>query len=354
MEDQADKEFEPTSQKLERARSDGDAIRSEEAQAGVSLIGFGLSFMIFTSLMIGGIAGDLRALWDYPEQFLLRQQPLRALLVQVNVLTFLPMIVTSIAVLAWLVSTRGLTFSTRKIELKFSKLSLISNMKQKFGVAGLGDFFRRSLKLFAISAVLVLFLIYVADDLYPLIHLSAPQVVSLLWSRMLQFFWIVTGMTLVFGAGDLLWQRMQFLRRNRMSRKDIADEMKESDGDPHMKADRRRRAQEIANNKMLVEVPLADVVIVNPTHYAVALKWDRKAQHAPRVVAKGVDEMAARIRALAEAAQVPIHPDPVTARLLYARLEVGQIIKREHFMAVAAAIRFADAVRQKAKHRPRS
>jgi flagellar biosynthetic protein FlhB len=115
-----------------------------------------------------------------------------------------------------------------------------------------------------------------------------------------------------------------------------------------MKASRRQKGQEIAMNKMLVDVATADVVVVNPTHYAVALKWEKGSGRAPVCVAKGVDEIAARIREKAAAAGVPLHRDPPTARILHATLKVGQEISQDQYRAVAAAIRFAEKLRQKA------
>ena len=134
-----------------------------------------------------------------------------------------------------------------------------------------------------------------------------------------------------------------------MSHKELRDEYKESEGDPAMKQQRRQRAQDIAMNQMMGDVPSADVVVVNPTHYAVALKWKRGSGEVPVCVAKGVDEVAARIREKAREAGVPIHSDPPTARALHATIEIGQQISQEHYRPVAAAIRFADAMRKRAK-----
>jgi len=160
---------------------------------------------------------------------------------------------------------------------------------------------------------------------------------------------LVVITTLLFGGIDYFWQRMQHLRRNRMSRKDLTEEMKDSEGDPHVKQQRRQRGQEIATNRMLRDVVQADVVVVNPTHYAVALKWSRKGRTAPICVAKGVDEVAARIRAKAAEAGVPLQSDPPTARAIYATVEIGQQIRPEHYRAVAAAIRFAESMRKRRK-----
>ena len=134
-----------------------------------------------------------------------------------------------------------------------------------------------------------------------------------------------------------------------MTHKELMDEFKEMEGDPHVKQERRQRGHEIATSRMMADVPTADVVIVNPTHYAVALKWDRTPGSAPVCVAKGVDEVAARIRATAEEAGVPIHSDPPTARALHATVDLGQEIAEEHYRAVAAAIRFADRMRKIAR-----
>ena len=134
-----------------------------------------------------------------------------------------------------------------------------------------------------------------------------------------------------------------------MSRKELTDEAKNSDGDPAMKQQRRQKGIAIAMNQMMADVPDADVIIVNPTHYAVALKWDRMRGGAPECVAKGVDLVAAQIREVAQENGVPIHSDPPTARALFATVEIGDQIMRDHYKAVAAAIRFADRVRKAAR-----
>jgi flagellar biosynthetic protein FlhB len=116
-----------------------------------------------------------------------------------------------------------------------------------------------------------------------------------------------------------------------------------------MKAHRRQRGYDIATNRMLVDGAKADVVVVNPTHYAVALTWSRASGRAPVCVAKGVDAIAARIRERAVEAGVPLHSDPATARALFASVEIGAEISPDHYRSVAAAIRFAEAMRKKAR-----
>jgi flagellar biosynthetic protein FlhB len=176
---------------------------------------------------------------------------------------------------------------------------------------------------------------------------------SLMGQILIEFLVLALLSTLVFGGLDYGWQYLQHRRRNRMSRQEMIDEHKESDGDPHMKGQRRQKGREIATNQMLQEVARADVIVVNPTHFAVALKWQRGDKTAPICLAKGVDDIAARIREKAAEQGIPIHRDPPTARALFATVEVGQPIRQEHFKAVAAAIRFAEAMRKRAKARGR-
>ena len=167
----------------------------------------------------------------------------------------------------------------------------------------------------------------------------------------LEFLFIVVLIQLALGGVDYLWQVFRHRQRNRMSRKEMMDEFKDSEGDPHLKSARRQRAQEVATNRMLTDVASANVVVVNPTHYAVALKWDRSKGGAPVCVAKGVDEIARKIRERAAEHGVPIHSDPPTARAIHATVEIGQEIRVEHYRAVAAAIRFAEAMRRRVRRR---
>jgi len=155
--------------------------------------------------------------------------------------------------------------------------------------------------------------------------------------------------SIVFTLPDILWKWFDHRRKNRMSRQEMQDEHKDSEGDPHMKAARRQRGVDIAMKQMLADVAGADVVIVNPTHYAVALQWKRGSGRAPVCVAKGTDEVAARIRAKATEASVPIWSDPPCARAIHATVKIGDEIARDHFAAVAAAIRFAEKMREKAR-----
>ena len=255
------------------------------------------------------------------------------------------------AVLVSLFAQQAITFSGEKLNPKLSRLSLIQNAKNKFGPTGLVEFGKASVKLLAIAVALFL---YLARDLDRMIGAATaePQVVGGMMLQSLIVLLTITCLIAVTIAGvDVVWQRFDHARKLRMSYQDLREEAKQSEGDPYMKAQRRSRGEAIATNRMLFEVPKADVVIVNPTHYAVALKWARTKGSAPQCIAKGEGELALRIREIAATARVPIHEDPPTARALHATVAVGREIAPEHYRAVAAAIRFADRMRVAARAR---
>lgn len=177
-----------------------------------------------------------------------------------------------------------------------------------------------------------------------------PKIVGALMTRVIiDFMFVVLLIALGVGAVDYLWQHHDHLRKNRMSHKEIRDEHKQQEGDPYLKQERRQRGAQIAAEQMMADVPDADVVIVNPTHYAVALKWSRAPGSAPVCVAKGVDHIAQTIRERAMESGVPIHRDPPTARAIHASTDIGQEIDPAQYRSVAAAIRFAEMMRRKAR-----
>ena len=240
-------------------------------------------------------------------------------------------------------------FAPSRIEPKWSKLSIVSNAKKKFGPSGFSEFVRSTLKL---SFVLLVAGVAAAGQfmtLPGLAGLEAGALGQVLFRQALGLVGLFTLAAVVIAAIDLPWKRFEFAKKQRMSLQELKDESKESEGDPHLKSARRERGRARAMAQQMQAVPTADVVLVNPTHYAVALKWERGKGGAPVCVAKGVDEVARRIREIAAEHGVPIRRDPPTARSLYDLVEVGEQIRREHYAAVAAAIHFAEQMRKKSR-----
>jgi flagellar biosynthetic protein FlhB len=254
-----------------------------------------------------------------------------------------------VAVLVLVIATRSFLVTPERIQPKLSRVSPIAMAKHKFGAEGLVEFAKSAVKLGLVSAILYAFLAARFEEVMAAVYLTPAMSTALLARLTIDFLLLVLFAGITLGGVDYLWQVHLHRQRNRMSRKEMMDEFKESEGDPHFRAARRQRAQEVATNRMLADVARADVVVVNPTHYAVALRWERGKGGAPVCVAKGVDEIARVIRERAAEHGIPIHSDPPTARAIHATVELGQEVRVEHYRAVAAAIRFADAMRRKAR-----
>lgn len=354
--DAADKEHDASPQKLEQARKKGDLPRAPDLNAAAAIGGLLLALAGLGSWVVHRAGDAAVVLLDQSDRLSSLMAagssgPLAGLMIAFVGPSMVLLMVPGILVLFTILVTRSLVFAPEKLMPKLSRISPLATAKQKFGIEGLVEFGKSSLKMAIVSVALYLFLAGRLPQILESIYLG-PGVSSLLLARlMLEFLLIVFVVALSIGGVDYLWQVHLHAKRNRMSRKEMMDEFKESEGDPHMKAARRQKAQAIATNRMLQDVATADVVVVNPTHYAVALKWERKKGGAPICVAKGVDEIARAIRERAAQHGIPLHSDPPTARAIHASVEIGQEIPVEHYRAVAAAIRFADAMRKRARRR---
>lgn len=350
--DASEKEHEASQKKLDDAREKGEIPRSADLITAGSYAGF-----LLAGMAVGGdalIKAGVTASVLLGQSDRLSKQLLNGAGNSVSGIVFGFAIALSAFFLVpfalatlMTIAQRAMIFTPSKLAPKLNRISPLSGLKNKFGRKGLFEFAKSFVKLGVISCLLFGFLASQAEDFLRMIYLSPEISTALLLEKVTRFLALVTLLALSIGAIDFFWQRAEHLRSNRMSRKEITDEQKNAEGDPYLKAKRRQKGQEIANNRMLSDVKDADVVIVNPTHFAVALRWGKATGRAPICVAKGVDEIAARIREKAAEAGVPLHSDPPTARLLYSHLEIGQEVHPDHYRVVAAAIRFSETMRQK-------
>ena len=351
--DDTEREHEPTQKRLDDARKKGDVPRSVDLTSAAVYGGFVLALFIAGNAAVQHLGSAGMTLLGQADRlaptFLRAGRPAAAGLLSNFALPFLPLILLPlIAALLSVAAQRSLIFSPEKLMPKLSRISVFKTFGQKFGREGLFEFGKSLAKLVVICVLVGILVSRHASDTLLSLYLSPGQSTALLVQILMEFLMLALLSTLIFGGADYGWQYLQHRRRNRMSRQEMIDEHKESDGDPHMKGQRRQRGREIAMSQMLLDVAKADVIVVNPTHYAVALKWKRGDRSAPILLAKGVDDIAARIRQKAAEVGIPIHRDPPTARAIHASVEVGAPIRPEHFKAVAAAIRFAEAMRKKA------
>ena len=352
-EDADSRHIEPSQKRLDDARAKGDLAKSNDLLTAASYGGWILAFALGGGLMLHS-ASVGRALIEHATPISAQtlagaQAGLGGWLAQMVLGPLALGLVPAAFVLAVLFAQRALVFAPDKLSPRLSRLSPLANAKQKFGADGLFEFFKSAIKMAVIAITLGLFLVANGDLLLATVGQDPVISFGIFAALCARFMALAALVSLCIGGVDFIWQRFSLIRRNRMTQEEAKQEQKESDGDPHAKAERRRRGQEIAMNQMLAEVDKASVVIVNPTHFAVALKWSKGSRTAPVLVAKGVDEIARAIRERAALSGVPIRSDPPTARAIHAGVEIGQPIDRAHYQAVAAAIRFAEAMRKRAR-----
>jgi flagellar biosynthetic protein FlhB len=232
----------------------------------------------------------------------------------------------------------GVKWSHEVLGFKLERLNPLSNWKRVFNVQALVRTGFAALKLGVLLGVLWL---VVGDRVPTLLHLheqplavAAGVVADLSLDLLLWVGAVVTALA----AADYFWQRYQFEKRNMMTKQEVEDERKRAEGDPAIKLRQRRARAELMRSRMMTAVPKADVVVTNPTHFSVALRYDRKRDQAPIVVAKGVDEVALAIRTLAKTHGVPLMEDPPLARALYRAVKVGQSIPERFYQAVATVL----------------
>lgn len=345
----------PSRQKLQRSREKGDVAYSPEVTTAATYAGIYIVLLVAGGWAVSRILGVLQVFFSRPHEVGSR-------LVSEGKSGFAQEIVTQLMIalspvfgalalcaILSVVAQKAVVFAPSKLKPKLNRISIIDNAKQKYGPHGLFEFLKSFMKLSAIMAIVAFAIKDRFLELPGLARLPVQAFGDVIFRETVFFLGLITCAAALIAAIDYPWRRYRHEKKLRMTFEELKKESKESEGDPAMKGARRERAQAAARNRMMVDVPKANVVIVNPTHYAVALQWDRESGAAPVCVAKGVDNIAARIRELAAEAGVPIRRDPPTARSIYAAVDIGEEVKSEHYAAVAAAIHYAQEVRRKAK-----
>ncbi|HUO12280.1 MAG TPA: flagellar biosynthesis protein FlhB [Caulobacteraceae bacterium] len=342
--DSASKTEDATPRRIEEARKDGDVPRSPDLAQACALAGAFAAMAMGGGAMARQMANALLPFIAHPEAIDLRGGAGVAVTWQVA-MAAAPILAAVMggAMLAGvggnLIQT-GFLFTTAKLEPKLSKLSPIEGFKRIFGIDGLMNFLRSALKVLLVSAVAWWVLAPHAAELPGLVRAGPMAVLDYSAGVGRALMLAVLGLLSLGAILDYVWQRQRFMVRLRMTKEEVKEDFKQSDGDPHVKARQRQIRNERAKRRMIQQVPKATVVIANPTHYAVALRYEQGETAAPLCVAKGIDEVALRIREVAEEAGVTVIEDPPLARALYGAVEIDQIIPHEHYEAVAKIIGF--------------
>lgn len=347
--DQSQKTEEPTQKRLDDARKKGDMARSQDVPIWFMLLG--LAILIAAAGPLSRmVARPLVSLMDHPHAFDLQNGGVmdltRSILVSLMPVAGIVFGVIMLFALSGHLIQNMPIWTTEKMKPKLDKLSPISGLKRMFGPQGWMNLFKSILKLLAIVVALV----YAVWPRVSLIERAGGIEIALLAGamqsiagRLLIAALVVVGLI---AAIDYIFQKQQFDQKMKMTRQEVKDEHKQSEGDPLVKAKIRQLRVERSRQRMMAAVPQASVIITNPTHYSIALKYDDTTP-APVCIAKGVDELALRIREVAEEHNIPLIENPPLARALYAKIDIDEVIPREHYEAVAKIISFVMQTRKR-------
>lgn len=341
-EENDDKTEDPTPQRLEKAREEGQIPRSRELTSllillvGVCTIWLGGESLArrLASLLSSGLRFDHSIIND--PNLIVGQI---VLLLKSAMLALMPLIVGVVVVaLVAPVMLGGLVFSTKSLAFKPDKLNPLPGIKRMFSAQTVAELLKAVMKSLLMGSMAGLFLWLHWPVMMRLIS-ESPLVAMGNALNLVGFCALLVVLAIVPMVGfDVFWQIYSHLKKLRMSRQDIRDEFKQSEGDPHVKGRIRQMQRAAARRRMMADVPKADVIVNNPTHYSVALQYDENKMSAPRVVAKGAGLVALRIRELGEENRVPMLEAPPLARALYRHADVGQQIPGQLYAAVAEVL----------------
>ncbi|TVQ85064.1 MAG: flagellar biosynthesis protein FlhB [Micavibrio sp.] len=342
--DDSQKTEEPSRKKLEDARRRGQVVLSREVNNWVMLFTGALIVAMLSPYLLGSMKDTLRIfiaephlLPADPNGFLLLSEGLAR---EILSIWFLPLLLLFIAAILGPFVQIGPLFSAESMKPKLSKISIISGAKRLFSARSLMEFVKGVLKLSIISIVGVAVLYPAYPTIERMIYLEFSNVLEEIYFLLLRLLAAVIAVLTVVAVIDYIFQRADFMKKMRMSRQELKEEYKQTEGDPQVRARLRELRETRARQRMMAAVPEADVVITNPDHYAVALKYDQQNMNAPVMLAKGTDDVAERIKAVARENNVPVVENPPLARALHGAMDIGEMIPPEHYQAVAEVISY--------------
>lgn len=342
--DDSQKTEEPTSKRLRDARSKGQVAVSREVNTWVLLFGTGLMIaLVFPSLM-QDLSRIFTTFLERPHDLIADRGGLGAvtsdLVLTVAGILAIPMGAFVILALVSGVSQTGLNFATKPIEPEISKISPMKGLQRLFSAKQFVEFIKGMVKIVLVGIIGVALLLPELDRIDTLPSMPVSHLLYEIQVLVLRIFIGILAFLLVIAVLDVLFQRMQHIKQLRMTKQEVKEEYKNTEGDPQVKGRLRQIRMQRARERMMQSVPTADVVITNPTHFAVALSYKPEEMEAPILVAKGQDLVAQRIRAVAEEHDVAIVENPPLARALYASVEIDQEVPSEHYEAVAKVISY--------------
>ena len=340
--DEASKTEEPSERKISKAKEEGDVAISQDAKSFIMLLGMlfvvwlvvPLMFKWFYIMGVNFVENAAQTQVDTGRfQILLTQAGLGMLKIMA-----IPFVIFMVLGLFASIAQTGFIYAPKKLEPNWNKLNVFAQLPNFINMKKVVESLKGIIKI-VVVAVLVMMAVkpYVMKaNLLP--EMETIAILRFIHKIVVLVLFTVVIAVLIIAVADYAYQKYTHLKKLRMTKQEVKDEYKQMEGDPLVKSRIRQIRMERARHRMMEAVPKADVVIVNPTHYAVALEYKMEEMDAPKVTAKGMDNVALRIKAIAEENEVPIVENPPLARALFASTEIDQTIPTEHFKAVAEVI----------------
>ncbi|MBL4911023.1 MAG: flagellar biosynthesis protein FlhB [Alteromonadaceae bacterium] len=342
--DSGERSEEPTGKKISDARKKGQIARSKELGTMFVLVGSASAMLIMGNSLVNGMAQMMSRLFSLTKQesfdvhasFRVILQAVEAVLQPLMWIFF----IIAIAAFVGNILLGGMSFSWEAAGFKPNKMSPFAGFKRMFGAQAAVELLKSLLKFFVVVTVAYLLLKNLFPNILGLSLETTPSNFAHAVNLLLWMFMTLTLSLVIIAIIDVPYQLWKHNNELKMTKQEIKDESKNSEGNPEIKGRLRRLQMEVSQRKMMANVPDSDVVITNPTHYSVAIKYDFSSGGAPIVLAKGIDEMAMHIRKIAKEHQVEMIPAPALARSLYYSAEVDEEIPEELFAAVAQVLAF--------------
>ena len=345
--DAGDKTEEPTAKKLSDARKKGQTMKSMDVPSAAVL----LSFFLILKVMVGflgkrfmeGFSAVFRHITDYSnEEFTVNTAcAILGTSIQDIVVTCLPMFVvgTLVTVISLLVQVKW-KISYEPLKPKFDKFNPVNGVKNLFSKDKIVELLKSTLKVIVLAYVVYDYLQDMWRIVYDMYYYSLPQAIELIGTTVIDIGVRISLFFAIIAAIDFFYQKWKFHKDMMMTKQEVKDEYKQSEGDPKVKSQQRARMQQAAQRRMMQELPKADVVITNPTHLAVAILYDKEKHQAPVVIAKGADFLAQKIKDVARENTIEIVENKPLARMLYHNVDIGAEIPPELYQMVAEVLAY--------------
>ena len=351
--DETERSEDPTQKKLDEALERGDVAKSQEvntwfvlAAATLILLSFSGSMSAGITKILGGLIGQAH---NIPVDGRGLLHTMQSLGLQTIAAIAVPFVLLVLAAIAGNMIQHRLVWSAEQLKPKLSKISPGAGFKRLFSKIAVANFVKGLIKLGLIGAVMTGLLWPKRDQLDVMVTMDPAAILALTRTLSLEMLGMVVAILAIVAAADYFFQYRQWFERQKMSVRELKEEFKQTEGDPAIKAKIRQLRQTRMRKRMMAAVPKASVIITNPTHYAIALQYER-GMNAPVCLAKGIDTIALKIREVAAEHRIPVVENPPLARALHATVEIDEEVPPEHYKAVAEVIGYVMRLRGAVRH----